>query len=185
MRKIWISMAKSLENCNHRPDCTVCSRGLGAIIERTGRMGSIRTWSLAVVAGIFVVVVAHQRSDCRCRAAARRHRPAAGRQPAATGGGARIQWPRGRPGHRAAGFLRRWSPRTARPWSTSAWSKSRRNSAARAMRATTIRCRSSSIASRCRVPSTCRRATASGPDSSSRRTATCSPTRTWWRMPRR
>ena len=25
-------------------------------------MGSIRTWSLAVIAGIFVVVVAHQRS---------------------------------------------------------------------------------------------------------------------------
>ena len=26
-------------------------------------MGSIRTWSLALVAGIFIVVVAHQRSN--------------------------------------------------------------------------------------------------------------------------
>ena len=32
-------------------------------------MGSIRTWSLAVVAGIFVVVVAHQRSHADVGAA--------------------------------------------------------------------------------------------------------------------
>src|SRR5450631_2250990 len=35
---------------------------LWIILERIGRMGSIRTWSLAVVAGILVVVVAHQHS---------------------------------------------------------------------------------------------------------------------------
>jgi hypothetical protein len=29
MRKIWIFLARSLENCNLRPDSTVCSRGVG------------------------------------------------------------------------------------------------------------------------------------------------------------
>src|SRR5450759_4746940 len=35
-------------------------KGPWKVIERIGRMGSIRTWSLAVVAGILLVVVAHQ-----------------------------------------------------------------------------------------------------------------------------
>ena len=33
-------------------------------------MGSMRTWSLAVLAGIFVVVVAHQRSNADAAASA-------------------------------------------------------------------------------------------------------------------
>ena len=62
-------------------------------------MGSIRTWSLAVVAGIFVVVVAHQRSNAdggrRVRSPRWRPRPPRCRHP-----------PTLEPGHRAAGFLR-------------------------------------------------------------------------------
>ena len=63
-------------------------------------MGSIRTWSLAAVAGIFVVVVAHQRSNAdvgpASRAGCRGRVPA---EPCA-----------GRPGDRIARFLRAWSP---------------------------------------------------------------------------
>jgi serine protease Do len=50
-------------------------------------MGSIRTWSLAVVAGIFVVVVAHQRSNADVGAAiAASPAPAAASAPAASTG---------------------------------------------------------------------------------------------------
>ncbi len=48
-------------------------------------MGNIRTWSLAVIAGIFVMVVAHQRSNAGCRSGKRsRAPPAALTAPAST-----------------------------------------------------------------------------------------------------
>ena len=51
-------------------------------------MGSIRTWSLALIAGIFVVVVAHQRSNADAGAAGA-GRPRPRRQLAADAGAAR------------------------------------------------------------------------------------------------
>ena len=45
-------------------------------------MGSIRTWSLALVAGIFVMVVAHQRSDAQSNPAAAAPAPLVATAPA-------------------------------------------------------------------------------------------------------
>ena len=68
-------------------------------------MGSIRTWSLAVVAGIFIMVVVHQRSSGRRRSGER----SAGCRGRCTRTRA------GRPRHRVAGFLgpgrRQWRGR--------------------------------------------------------------------------
>src|ERR1700722_12709095 len=52
-----------LEFRNHYPYFRVL-RGYSHRLQKRGfiSMGNIRTWSLALIAGIFVVVVAHQRS---------------------------------------------------------------------------------------------------------------------------
>ena len=109
-------------------------------------MGNIRTWSLALVAGIFVVVVAHQRSHAD--AAAAYIRPGGCGSTLEPLAGARIA-----AGSPDCPISRDWSPRTAPRWSTSASSRRRRKWAIQGRPTPTIRCRSFSAASRCRRPS--------------------------------
>ena len=116
-------------------------------------MGSIRTWSLALVAGIFVVVVAHQRSNADAGEGGaapaldrgRRGRPDRSRRP--RHGIARLLRPGGRERRGGGQYQRRREAAAAYRRLV------RRRARAATMR---IRCRSSSTASRCRVPSTCR-----------------------------
>ena len=111
-------------------------------------MGSIRTWSLAVVAGIFVVVVAHQRSNADAGAASaavaghRRAGALPGRPPRRLGSGRVTGLPD------FSGLVAENGPAVVNI-SVVEKAAEGRDSATPATRATMIRCRSSSTASRC------------------------------------
>ena len=168
----------------------VCPLGAPESILARGHiaMGSMRTWSLAVLAGIFVAVVAHQGSNAD--AGASNALPAASSAALPRAGLGHAHPP---PPAAASPDCRTspaWWRRTAPPWSISAWSRSPRNSRGGAgnggeqgdddpLSQFFHRFQVPDARSR---PSACRR-TASDRGSSSRPTATCSPTRTWWRTP--
>ena len=124
-------------------------------------MGSVRTWSLAAVAGIFVVVVAHQRSNADAGRAPRPRRRLWPPQAASAPPASRVT---GLPDF--SGLV---AENGAAVVNISVVEKPQQHAGAppAATRATTTtRSRSSSTVSRCRVPSTCRPPTASAPGSS-------------------